>query len=135
MDICRVRAGTRIESSWKLVVPHGKNQILSGSIDVYFNDVVRNYGITGSVVEIPWKDFFAADTWDASMNGLATALALIRWKTPEGIEEVWKAQGEARLLVLAKGYDPLPMDSGFVAWQTKCKIQYSTAGRGALECK
>lgn len=135
MDVCHVREGAQIESSWKLIVPAQGKNILGGEVDVYYRDLHRQYAVTGTVVEIPWKDFFGKEKWDRSMDGEALALVLIRWKTPEGIEEIAKFRGIAKLIVTKEGYDRLPIDSGFAAWKTECKIQYSTAGRGALECR
>ena len=135
MDICRVRENTTIESVWKLIVPQGKNIVQGGEIDVYYRDVHRQYGVTGSVVEIPWRDFFSQERWTSDLDGEALALVLVRWKTPEGIEEVVKFRGIAKIVVTKEGYDRLPIDSGFAAWKTTCKVQYSTAGRGAVQCK
>ncbi len=135
MDVCHVRAGTKIEAVWNLAVPSGHKEILGGEVDVYYRDVHKSYGITGRVVSIPWKDFFGSDTWESSMDGEALALVLIRYKTPEGIEEIAKYRGIAKIVVTKEGYDRLPIDSGFGAFTSTCRIVYSTAGRSAMECK
>lgn len=135
MDICRVKEGQPIQSVWRLVVPIQKNTFLAGELSVYYRDISKTYPLITPVVEIPWKDFFREDVWNRDMDGEALALAKIRWKTPTGIEEIWTARGLAKLVVTKEGYDPLPMDSGFVAWGTQCKIVYSTAGRSAIQCK
>jgi hypothetical protein len=134
LDICRVKAGAPIDSSWRLVMPTGK-VISGGELKVFYRDVVRTYSIQGSLVEVPWRDVMRQDTWTESLAGTALALAEIRWKDPEGIEQVWRARGEARILVLPEGYAPMPIDSGFQTFGTKCRIQYSTAGRSAVECR
>lgn len=137
LDACFVRAGTRIESSWKLIVPSKGRGILGGEVDVYYKDVHRSYAIpsSGNIIEIPWKEFFKADVWETDMDGEALAHVTIRFMTTEGIEEIVKFRGMAKLIVTNPGYDRLPIDSGFVAWKTNCEIHYSTAGRGALRCK
>lgn len=135
MDLCRVKEGQPIASSWNLVLPLDKNIFISGELTVYFKDISRTYPIKQSVVEIPWKDILGDTTWKPEHDGEAMALAQIRWKTPEGVEEIWRARGLAKIIVTKPGYDPLPMDSGFVTWGTKCEIQYSTAGRSAIKCK
>lgn len=136
LDICRVKEGSPIASVWRLVVPIENNVFLGGELTVYFKDLSKTYALKEPVIEIPWADFFApSSTWSRDMDGEALALALIRWKTPAGIEEIWNARGIAKVVVTNQGYDPLALDSGFNAWSRTCKIQYSTAGRSALECK
>lgn len=135
MDICRVKEGASIASVWRLIVPVGKNSFISGELTAYYRDVTRSYALTKPLVEIPWKDFFQEDTWHREDDGEVLALAKIRWKTPDGIEEVWTARGIAKIVVTKAGYDPIPLDSGFLSWGTTCKVQYSTAGRSAVSCK
>lgn len=137
MDICRVKEGAPIESSWRLIVPaKTKKQIKGGELTVYYRDISKTYTIADKpLIEIPWRDFFGAATWQRSMDGEALALAQIRYVTPEGIEELFWARGIAKIVVTRQGYDPLPLDSGFAAWSTTCKISYSTAGRSVVKCK
>lgn len=134
LDLCRVKAGAQINSVWRLVMPTGK-PISGGELKVFYRDVVRTYPIQGPLVEVPWRDVMHQDTWTTDMSGTALALAEIRWKDPEGIEQLWRARGEARVIVLPEGYAPMPIDSGFQTFGTQCRVQYSTAGRGALECR
>lgn len=134
MDICRVTEGTKIESSWKLVIPSGK-RITGGEIDVYYRDIHKSYAISGSIVEIPWKEFFGSPTWEKAQDGEALALLLVRFLDDNGNERLTKFRGIAKIVVTSKGYDRLPIDSGFSAFKTTCKIQYSTEGRGAVSCK
>ena len=133
-DICRFKEGQSISSSWNLVVPAGERELLGGEVVIYGLDQPKTFPVKDKVVVIPWRDIFGDESWKTSHAGVLTALAQIRWKTPEGIEEIWNAKGVAIVLVLKQGYDEIPIDSGFSAWGTKCKVQYSTAGRSALEC-
>lgn len=135
MDICRVKEGQPIESVWRLVVPVGKNHFISGELTAYFRDLSKSYALKEPLLEIPWKDFFGNVHWDTTHDGEVMALAQIRWKTPSGVEEIWRARGIAKIVVTKPGYDPLPLDSGFFTWGTLCKIQYSTAGRSAVKCR
>jgi hypothetical protein len=135
LDICRVKAGQKIESVWRIIVPVDDRAFLGGEITVYYKDISRSYSVTQSIVEIPWKDFIGEASWSESHGGVALALAQIRYRTPEGIEQLWWARGEALLVVLKPGYDPMPVDSGFSTWGTTCRIEYSTAGRSAISCK
>lgn len=133
-DICRVKSGDRIESSWKLFIPIGK-RITGGEVDVYYRDIHKSYPINSPILEIPWKEFFGAETWSKAQDGQALALLFIRWKDDNGIEQITKFRGIAQLVVTAPGYDRLPVDSGFGGFKTSCKITYSTAGRGNVTCK
>lgn len=133
LDICRVREGTDIASSWKLVVP--TTNLQGGEVDVYFRDIHKSYAVTGMVVDIPWKDVMGGPKWTSDMDGEAMALVVIRWKDAQGIEQVTKFRGFAKIVVTKEGYDRLPIDSGYAAFKGTCKVQYSTAGRSALECK
>lgn len=135
MDVCHVKEGTKIESAWTLLVPGLGKNILGGEIDVYYKDIHHTYAVTGNKIQIPWADFFKSSTWSREFDGEALALVLIRFETPEGIEEVIKFRGIAKLVVTAKGYERLPIDSGYTAWKKTCKIAYSTAGRSAISCK
>lgn len=139
LDSCLLREGTAIDSSWRLYVPIG-GTILGSEVDVYYRDVQPphlEFPAGQRVLEIPWKDLFKAEKWSREMDGEAMALVLVRYKTPEGIEEIAKYRGIAKLIVTAAGYERMPIDSGFAAWKEtfKCKVQYSTAGRSAVSCK
>lgn len=137
MDVCRVREGAAMDSSWKLVIPAQGRGILGWEADLYYRDVAQPLHAvgTGSVVELPWREFFHEEVWQRHHSGEAMALVTVRYRTPEGLEELVRFKGIAKLVVLAQGYDRLPIDSGFSTWGTTCRIQYSTAGRGALQCK
>ena len=137
MDICHVRAGTKIESSWKLFLPQKKNQTLGGEVDVYYRDTHYSFGFDKNtkILEIKWSEIMDSDTWSRDMDGEALALVLLRYVDENGIEEVVKFRGIAKIIVTQEGYDRLPIDSGFHTWGSTCKIQYSTAGRGAVSCR
>lgn len=134
MDVCHVREGSRIESKWTLVVPSGRG-VLGGEVNVYYRDIQRSYAVTGPVLEIPWKEFFGKENWDRSMDGEALALVTVRLQTPEGDEVMANYRGIAKLVVTKQGYDRLPIDSGYARVKLNCKVQYSSAGRGAVECR
>jgi hypothetical protein len=137
MDVCRVREGEPIESSWKLVIPEDRKAVQGWEVDVYFRDGNRpaHFQGQGPLVELPWKEFLGQSTWTKDLDGEAMALLLVRYKLENGIEEIVKFRGLAKLVVTAAGYDRLPIDSGFAAWKTSCKVQYSTAGRSAVKCQ
>lgn len=134
MDICRVKENAKIQSSWRLVLPVGGN-FIGGELVVYYKDQSFTTAINEKVVEIPWSQLVKRDVWHLDDDGEALALATIRYKDDQGIEKIWKARGIAKLIVTKESYDPMPIDSEFYTWGTTCKIQYSTAGRSAIECK
>lgn len=134
MDTCLVTDGTPIESSWRLLVPTGKD-VLGGEVDVYSRSLHKQYPITGTVVEISWKEFFGATTWSTAMDSEVEALVLVRWKDPTGVVQTTKFRGLAKIIVTKIGYDRMPIDSGFANWGDTCEVQYSTAGRSALRCQ
>jgi hypothetical protein len=133
-DICRVTEGSPISSSWKIVLPSSP-RLNGGEITVVYKDITKSYAITDIVTHIPLKDLVGHDTWTLEDDGTALALAQIRYKDNQGIETIVRAKGLALIIVNKAGYATLPIDSGFEAFSTKCRVQYSDAGRSALECK
>lgn len=137
MDVCRVKEGANIDSSWTMIIPKRGGAVLGWEADLYYRDVAKAVHAEGSgpVVQVAWKEFFAQEKWTRDLAGEALALVSVRYKLPTGIEEIVRFKGLAKILVLQEGYDRMPIDSGFAAWGTNCKIRYSTAGRGAIQCK
>lgn len=134
-DACRVKENTPMESVWRLFFPVPGGNVTGGELTVNFKDVSKSYAISGPVVEIHWSDFFADKVWKKDYNGIALALAVVRYKDEQGVERTVKARGEARVLVLSEGYDPMPIGTPFGQFKLKCKIEFSTAGRSAVDCK
>lgn len=134
MDMCSFTDGTLIETSWKLIVPEGPG-ILGGEVDVYSRSVHKQYAVKGSIVEIPWAEFFGTDKWHGGLDSEIMALVVVRYKDDTGIIQSVKFRGIAKIVVTKLGYDRMPTDSGFAAWSKTCEIQYSTAGRSALKCR
>lgn len=135
LDLCTVSEGTRIQSSWRLILPNPGKGIRGGDITVYYRDIQRSYKITGPVLEIPWSDIMGVSHWQRGHSGQALALATIRYEDPSGLVKYVYLRGKAEILVTKAGYERMPIDSEFVAWETQCKIQYSTSGRSAVKCK
>lgn len=133
-DICRVQENQPINSVWRLVLPTSR-AIEGGEINVYYKDVVKSYAVTGAVVEIPWTDITGQKTWSLDHHGIASAIAVIQYKDAQGIKTQLRMRGMALIIVTREGYAPMPIDSGFHATEGRCRYQYSTKGRSALECK
>lgn len=135
-DICRVKEGTAIESVWRVFLPVGK-EILGGEVAVFFKDIQKTYSVQPDqiLVEVPWSDLVAGGIWKTSDEGTALIVAKLRFKDAQGIERLIRAKGLAILQINPKDYDLMPIDSGFQAWEGTCRVQYSTAGRSAVECK
>lgn len=132
LDVCRVVEGAPIEQKWVMVVPHAP-KFIAGEIRVRYKDVVKTYPVTSDVVIVPWKDFIGHETWQLDDEAPAQALGVFRYEGETG-EVFVDVLGMAYLIVLQKGYSPMPIDSGLSAWKTKCEIAYSTAGRSAIRC-
>ena len=136
MDVCQVTQGSQISTAWTMILPPIGGKVLGGEIDVYYRTLHKQYSLTDKpILQIPWADFFGSKTWSPDQDGEVEALALIRWQDNTGVTQVTKLRGLAKIIVTSAGYDRMPIDSGFQAWTTKCTIQYSSAGRSALECK
>lgn len=133
-DICRFKDGMIISSSWKLLVPNGDG-VKSGYVVITYKDVTKQYPISGPVVEIPLKDIIGQDTWNKDRDSfqIVQARARVIYKGITTDEEV-QVRGFALIVVTDTAYDPIPIDSGLNTFNTNCKIQYTTAGRSALQC-
>lgn len=135
LDACYGTEGTKISSAWNMVLPKKSGTVLGTDIDVYYRDIHKAYSASGMVLTIPWADFFGTDTWGPQHDGVAMALAKVRWQDENGLEKVLLFRGYAKLIITKPGYARMPIDSGFAAFGATCKIQYSTAGRSAVSCK
>lgn len=133
VDVCRFKEKAQVETVWRLILPWGK-QVEGGTITVYWKDKSFTYSVRGGVVEIPLRPIIGS-YWGKNDSDVATALAEVRWRDSEGLLRTSRAEGMAVFVVLKRGYDPMPIDSGLSTWGTKCQVEYSTAGRSALHCK
>lgn len=131
-DICRVIEGTPISSVWRIILPTGT---LGGELSASFGDITKTYAVKGGLLEIPFKDFFGATTWDGSMDGIILAVGHLQFKNNVGVAQDFWARGMALIVVTKAGYEVLPVDSGYVSSTQTCKVQYSTSGRSAVSCK
>lgn len=133
LDICRVVDGSVITEEWQLILPHDPKAGTEGTIRIRYRDNLMSIPITGPVVKIPWKEIVRSERWNPSLEGPAQAVATIKVETPHGPQWV-DMLGIAIPIVLSRGYEPLPMDSGAEKFATDCKVQYTTAGRSAITC-
>lgn len=132
--VCRVKEGTSVSSSWQAVLPNLGDAVLGGELVVRIRDVTKTYPLPqDGIVDVPLADFFGP-LWRREDSGIFNATAKLRVRNEQGLEVIVLAEGQFLIRVLAVGYDVLPIDSGFVAWGSVCKVQYSSAGRGAVSC-
>lgn len=134
MDVCQVTDGTPIASAWKMIVPDGM-AVQGGEVDVYYKDIHKSYPVIGNIIQISWSDFFGMKTWDSTLDGEVEALATVSWKDNTDIVKTTEFRGLAKIIVTKAGYNRMPIDSGFQAWSSACRVQYSTAGRSAIKCQ
>lgn len=132
-DICRFRRGAPIESSWRIVVPFGKD-VGASEVTINFKDHAHTYAPTGPVIEVPLRDLIGHEVWEDGDATVITALAKVKFNAEDGFEHTLLAEGVALIIVLPPGYDPLPIDSGVGLHLELCEVEYSSAGRSALSC-
>lgn len=133
VDVCRVKEGARIAEKMIFVVPWTKDSDW-GQMSVRYRDHVLTLPIEEAVVEVGFAEVTDEETWTRAAEAPIQALASIRYKTDSGAVFV-DLIGYVFPIVLAQGYDPLPMDSGVEAFQNTCRVQYTSAGRSAIECR
>lgn len=135
-DICRFKDGTPIGSDWVIILPP-KGKIKAGTVVVDYKDIEKSYDVpvTG-LLRIPFSDIIPDTEWSRSEHSFTTvqARAKIIYQGNTTVEE-WQARAIALLIVTSPDYDPLPMDSGIQLYTSICKLQYTSAGRSALQCQ
>lgn len=132
LDICRVVEKGEAAEVMRIVMP--KDKRVTGEIRVRYKGVVKSYPVTGSVVQIPLRDVIGKERYEREDQGIIQMTGSLRAELPDGVRFT-DVLGYAFLVVLGEGYTPMPIDSGNAAWGSTCRVQYSTAGRSALECK
>ena len=134
-DIYRVAEGSAISGTILLVLPNRAN-VTSGEISVMKADgTEKPYSWTGASIEIPWTDQFDHPIFEHGDGQLLKVTGTVTWSDLSGHGGLTSVEGLILLVVLAPGYNPMPIDSGVNAWQTSCTYQFSTAGRTAVSCK
>lgn len=134
LDICRVVQGAAISQSWIMILPVRKG-LRSGEVRVRYKDQLKTYAINPdtAVFILPWREIIGHDVWELSDEAPAQALAKLEYENFPGLTFV-DIMGVAFVVVLKRGYSPMPIDSGAEYFTTDCKIEYSTAGRSAILC-
>lgn len=134
LDVCRVVEGAPISEVWQFVIP--KDRLKAGEIKIRYKQrvFVKAVSADSNIVSIPWRDVIGADTWTLDMDAPVQAVGTIKYDSGTG-DRMVDVLGLTYLIVLKKGYSPMPIDSGFEGWKTDCKIAYSTSGRSSLECQ
>lgn len=132
LDICRVQEGGSVQEVLTVVMPSVKG--LTGELKARFKGIVKTYAINATVTQIPWKDLLDHDSYSMEDQGLLQLTGSLRADLPDGVRFT-DLLGYAYLIVLGKGYSPMPIDSGNHAWGATCRVQISTSGRSAMECK
>lgn len=134
VDVCRVKEGARITEKMIFVVPWTKDSDW-GQMSLRYRDHVLSVPVEGPTVEVSFFELLdEQETWTRDLEAPVQARASIRYKTDTGAVFV-DLIGYVFPIVLAQGYDPLPMDSGVEAFQNTCRVQYTSAGRSAIECR
>lgn len=134
MDICRVVEGQPITQKWVMILPFDAKNV-GGEVTIFYRGLEKSFPVTGRMLEIAWKDFLGAETWDKKHDGEALALVSAKFKDDAGLQQEVLLRGIAKLVVVSAKYTRLPIDSSLQSWQSECKIQYTAQGRSAISCK
>lgn len=133
-DTCRVKIGEPVSAEWAVIVPFG-DFFETGELLIRYKDIEKTYAITSKVVKGAWRDIIDHEVWQSTDSGIALLLAELRFRDPQGVVRLVQARGILFLVPTSTVYEVMPIDSGFAGFKTICKVQYSTAGRSAIECK
>jgi len=133
-DICKVHEGRKIKEVWKLIVPFD-NRVDYGAIRVQWKNKVKTYRIKSVVVSIPFRDIIGENVWKKDHEAPIQAQVGLKLKNSNGESQWVDLLGYAFPIVLTESYKPFFMDSGDQYFETRCKIQYTTAGRSDIRCK
>lgn len=133
VDVCRAKEGSPISSEWVVALPDGHN---GGQAVVQYRDVTLSYGIENGQTQlnIPLKDLMGHATWSKDDSGTSVLFVNLLFDGGTGTMTS-KARGFAFFIITSNDYDPLPINSPYGVGQVDCKIQYSTSGRSAIDCK
>lgn len=131
-DMLRVVEGSLIQEIITLPVPLG-GPLLAVELRIRYKGEIIPWTVDKLPVEIPWKELIKHDTWQLDDESPVQISGTVRYQGGTN-EEFFRVLGFVFPVVLKKGYSPMPIDSGNHTWETECKIQYSTAGRSAIQC-
>lgn len=133
LDVCRVVEGMPITETWNLVLPFDQ-KYTTAELKIRYRGRVIVKNVTSKVTAIPWTEIVGADTWTLDMDAPVQVIGTIRAKDNTGDQFV-DILGMAFLVVLQKGYAPVPVDSEYTGWKTDCSVGYTTAGRSWIKCE
>lgn len=132
-DLCRVTEGAEVVETWSLVFPWA-GSFVDGDVSVSYLGTEHRFKVTGPQLDIPWKLLTGKATWSKGDDSPAQARAALKFHQDDGDHWV-DLLGFAFPIVLKQGYAPLPLDSGRSFTEAVCRLQYSSAGRSAVECR
>jgi hypothetical protein len=132
-DLCRVTEGAEVVETWAFTFPWAPG-FVDGDLNVEYLGQTHVFKITGPTLEVPWKLLTGGATWKQEDRAPAQARAAIKFKAPDGDHWV-DLLGYAFPIVLKQGYAPLPLDSGRNFTELVCRLQYTSAGRSAVQCQ
>jgi hypothetical protein len=135
LSALRVKEEAPVDASMQFVLPTGK-KITGGELHLDYRDVSKSYAITkeSGVISVPYSDLISHPAWQKADEGTILVRAKVEYDSGQG-QAVLNMSGLVFVIVHQKGYDPMPLDSGYVAFKTNCTVVYSTVGRSAVSCK
>lgn len=133
IDIVRVWEGDPIGQGLQIVVPQG-DAVKALEVSAHYNGTKTSFASKNNVLVIPYQQLTKHTEWSLDDDGVVQIYAKVQ--VEKDSEPLWiDAQAYAYIVVLRKGYSPLPLNSGVEAFKTNCKVQYTTAGRSVAACK
>jgi hypothetical protein len=139
---CRVEEGQAGDLSLTLHAPPVKCRSRPCvSFRIFYPSGHPTEGVTvpdgQTAVTIPWKNLLQRDTFGVGDRGFWPVVMEWKWLDAQGNEHTSVAEGEIRLRVLSRGYEPLHevTDHPAFAWRwtdSGHEFRLSTAGRASV---
>ena len=132
VDICRVVEGSEIDSDWNIFLPWAESAV-QATVRVRYKDRTLSFKFADRFATIPFKEVIGRNYWGVDDDGPVQALATIEFDDGPGQKYV-QALGYAYIIVLRKGYTPLPLNDSNTFGELNCKMQFTDSGRSNFTC-
>ena len=128
METCWFHEGDPVTTIVQVQAPWPDDAVY-GEMRVKHGDQTKTYEITGHTMMVPLADL-VGKAWMASDVGLVQIVATVKTKST-----IVQSVGYVFIVILDKGYDPVPMDDAETASTQTCVITYTDKGRSKITCR
>lgn len=132
VDVFRVTEGETTFGEMQIVAPQ-MPELIAGELSVRYKGRGLQKNFSGRVIRISWRELVGRETFDLNDDGIVQMVGRAQWNAPDGPRWI-DVQGYAFLIVLRKGYSPVPLNSGLEADKQSCAVDYTSSGRSAVSC-